>query len=162
MKRVRVSRAAAIIVVAQIGARTQELIDQVAVGGVQLNLPMKSGNLRAFRRAVIVNDPGNVVERGGARHLERFAAQRRVGEIGRDRGAGGNRGLAAQEVRVDQAAHVPQLHHDPAVGPVDRFVALPAIGLRIVPDAGAAAQPDPSMLIPTASLMIRPAPARWR
>jgi hypothetical protein len=48
------------------------------------------------------------------------------------------------------------LEHDPAAFVVDR---LTCSALQM---PGAAGQPSPSTLIPVASLMIRPAPARCR
>ena len=128
-------RRAAIFVFAQVGAAAQELVDQVAIRAVQLH-PVEPGFLRVGRRlAVILDQALDIIDGQRACLRVILPAGGRVRMAGRGRRAGRNRGLATQEVGVDDPPHVPHLQDDPsaflvhAIG--DR---LPAFHLFIAPD----------------------------
>ena len=128
---------AAIIVVAQIGAVAQELVDQIAIGGVELD-PVEAGRDR------IGGGPGIIVEQ--ARYLVQPKRPRLgirlppligMGLVGRGGGGGGDGRLAAEEAGMDDPAHVPELAEDPPARLVHRLDdRLPRLPLLLGPDAG--------------------------
>ena len=129
--------AAAIFVFAQIGAVAQELVDQIAIGGVKLD-PVEAGLLRILGRlAVILDDARDVLDGGRSCLFIVLAAFECVRVARRGRRAGGNRRIAAEEIGMHQPAHVPHLQHDQPAFIVDRLShLLPALDLFIAPDTG--------------------------
>ena len=126
---------AAILIFAQIGIAAQKLINQIAVGAVELN-PIETRRLGVFCGVAIIFDHA-----GNFRHtqcmglLVRLASRWRMGMIRRSRCRSRNARLAAEEIGMNQPAHMPQLQDDPAASGVHCCGhQLPACNLRIGPD----------------------------
>src|SRR5438045_4850319 len=82
---------------------------------------------------IIAQDAADVGFGSGARLLIGLVALIGMGEI-RSGGRRGGDGLAAAEVGMDHAAHVPQLGDNPSPFPMDRpGHGLPAVDLALVP-----------------------------
>ena len=94
----------AIIVVAQIGAVAQELVDQIAIGGVDLDAVEAGGQrIGARRRHSRSITTGNFVEPQRAGLGIRLAAVIGVRLVGRGGGRGGDRLAAVEEARDGRA-----------------------------------------------------------
>ena len=128
---------AAIFIGSEVGLVAQELVDKVAIGTVQLH-PVKARLLGVFCRPTVVADGAlDVLVGHFARDRIGLLAGRRVGLARSLRGARREGRLAIEEHRVDDAAHVPQLHDDQAAFLVHRLGGgLPRFGLLVAPDAG--------------------------
>ena len=128
---------AAIIVGTQIGVVAQELVNQIAIGCVNLH-PVKTCGHRIFGGMDIIRN--NAWEFGNIERARFCVILFALWRMGQARGRGGRRRYrlrAAQEIRVHKAAHVPHLQDDPAAGVMDGFRHwLPSLDLRIRPDAG--------------------------
>jgi len=132
-----VLRRAAVCVGAKVGLVAQKLVDQVAIGAVELD-PIKARLLRVFGRAAVIADGAlDVLQRHFAGLRIGLLAGRRVRFARRGGGAGGEGRFAPKEIGVDDAAHVPQLHDDQAAFFVHGLGGgLPRLGLLVRPDAG--------------------------
>ncbi|MNV30487.1 hypothetical protein D3C71_1217590 [compost metagenome] len=116
-----VGNAAAVVVGALVGTGLEELVDQVAVGRVDLHTVKARRNGVACGVAVVLHDAGDLfgIERaghGGRREGGHAVLDEHglgVGLHGR-----GRHGccVAGLQVGVRHTAHVPQLHHDLAAG----------------------------------------------
>jgi hypothetical protein len=133
---------ATIIVVTEIGIVAQELIEQIAIGAVDLD-PVETGGHRVTRGVYVVADQArNFVESQRAGLDIILLAFDRVGITRRFRGGRGDRLRAAQKVRMDKAAHMPQLQDDTAIGLMNRIGnGLPCLDLLGRPDTGGSGPP---------------------
>ncbi len=120
-----------------VGAIAQELVDQIAIGAVQLH-SVKACFLGVLSRAAIIADCArNVLTRHFARGDIFLLAHWRVRFARRLGRAGRKWRLTIEEIGVNDPPHVPQLHHDHAARFVHAFDNwLPRFGLLIAPDAG--------------------------
>ena len=110
---------AAVGIGAVVGAVAQELLQQVAVGGMHFHA-VEAGRLGTQRGlAIVLDQPRDLVGAQGARHGRRLEAV-----LGEDAAAGlqgrrrDRRGAAFLQAGVRHAAHMPQLQHDLAAGGV--------------------------------------------
>jgi hypothetical protein len=137
------------------------LVDQIAVGGVDLDTIEARRQRIAGGALIIVEDARDLVQpqrpRLGIRLLAGIGV--RLARSRRDRGR--DRSLPVQIIGMNDTAHVPELGEDAPAGPVHRpGDRLPGLHLGGGPQPGAKGQPSPSRLIPVASEMISPAEAR--
>jgi hypothetical protein len=126
MNRVRFFDRAAIRIAALVGGGLQELVDQVAVGAVDLHaVEAAFAQCDTGRTGVVGHDAGNLVDAQRARHRGRLehglavAHQHRLG-LGCDRRRRHRRAAAGLQLVVRHAADMPELHHDAAPGGVHR------------------------------------------
>jgi hypothetical protein len=131
-----VFRAAAVIVVAQVRRIAQELVDQVAIGGMELHA-VEPGELGVLRGAgIVVEQAGHLVDAqraGNDRVLAAFIGMDMARNAG---GRGRDRRLAIVEIGMDHAAHVPELGDHAAPGLVERLGhRLPPFDLLCGPQA---------------------------
>ncbi len=111
---------AAVGVGAVVGAVAQEFVDQVAVGGVDLHAVEPGLERVAGGAAIILEQGRDLVRPQRPRLVIRLLALIGVGRVRRRGGRRGDRRLAAEEIRMHQAPHVPELGGDAAAGLVDR------------------------------------------
>ena len=114
-----VARRAAVLVVALVGARGEELVQQVAVGAVQLDAVQPGLDRVARGPHELLDDARQLL--GGQRVRDRVVGLAGVGvhlSLDRDR-ARGHRSAPAGEVGVGHAAGVHDLHEDPPARGVD-------------------------------------------
>ncbi len=108
-----VVRRAAVDVVAAVGHVGEELVQQIAVGRMDLDAVHSGVDGTAGRGAEIRDDAGEFVHAQGARHGKRLATRRRVGgHVGGDRR--GCDGFAAADLGMTHSTDVPQLHEHAA------------------------------------------------
>src|SRR5690606_16878178 len=104
--------AATVAILPLVGAVLQKLIDEIAVGGVDLNAV--EARVTRMPRGIgeILNNAGNFFGMQGARHhVIAFGAQQ--ADVPRTcNGAGGHRNFAIEVFRVGYAANVPQLNEN--------------------------------------------------
>jgi len=128
---------AAVGVGAVVGAVLEELVEQIAVGAVDLDT-VEAGGLGVLSTlAEGLDDTGDLLEREGARGDEGLLGtdQRDVAAGGDGRGGDGK--LAIEEAGVGDAADMPELGEDAATGLMHGGDdGLPRFGLLLVPDAG--------------------------
>ena len=130
--------AAAVAVRAFVGLIAQELIDQIAVGGVDLHA-VKPGRHGVSRRlSILLDDAGNFGCFERARRGGRLKAFCREGlSLGPYGGGRDRRAAARLEGRVRDPPNVPELEHDAPPGDVDRFRhAFPTFDLLGAVDSG--------------------------
>ena len=122
---------AAVLVGAVVRAGLQKLVEEVAVGAMDLNA-IEAGALRVFGGAAeLLDDQRDLARFEGARSDE--------GLLRADEGdvAGGDRELAVEEEGIGDAADVPDLLEDAAAVSVDGGGdGLPGFHLLLRPDAG--------------------------
>ena len=130
--------AAAVVVGAEVGLRLQELVDEVAVGGVNLDAVKPGGPRPGGSPAVVGHDGGDLPGLEGSGRLVGFLAERRVDAVAVDlHGRSRHRRAAAVEVAVRGAAHVPELEEDASARRMHRRRDdLPARLHRVGIDAG--------------------------
>jgi hypothetical protein len=106
------------VVGAPIGRVGQELVQQIAVGGVDLDAVHARVDGPPGRCAEVCDDPGDLGGFQRPRHRQRFLAVRRVrGHLGSDRR--GRHRFAAADVGVRHPTDVPDLHEDQSVTIMD-------------------------------------------
>ena len=123
-----VGDAAAVSVAAVVDAVAQELVDQVAVGGVDLDAVEtgRDGIARSLR--IVGHHACDFFAGQRARWRAGCKTARDIGlAVGRPGGAAHRRLAIGQQRHVRDAAHVPQLHHDAA-----------ALGVHVIGDAAPA------------------------
>ena len=127
---------AAVRVGAVVGAVAQEFVDQVAVRRVDLHA-VEAGGQRVGGGALVIREQArDLGDLQRARPRRRASCRIGVGLVGRRGGGGRDRLGAAEEVRVDQPAHMPDLADDLAARVVHRLHDRPPrIDLRVGPDA---------------------------
>ncbi|CPJ02967.1 Uncharacterised protein [Bordetella pertussis] len=125
---------AAVRVVAMVAARAQELVQQVAIGGMQLD-PVETMVDRGPRGApVVLHDARQLVQRqrAGLRGIGELPLALRIDQVrarlGADRRGRDRRALPRLQGGVRNAPHMPQLHHDRAAGRVHRVRHAPPAG----------------------------------
>ena len=110
----------AIFVGAEIGAVAKELIDQIAVGAVDLDAVEPGGDRVAGGADIIADDAADVAARSRRGLRRRASCLHRCGHRSGAVVAEETIGCAAAEVRVHQPPHVPQLRDDPAASAYGR------------------------------------------
>ena len=119
VSRARLTAGSAVDVGALVDDVGQELVQQVAVGGVDLDTVHAGVDRTARRGAELLDDRGDLVGGQRPRHRQRLLARRGVG--GHVGGDGRRRDrLHAADVGVRHPADVPQLHEHPAARGVHR------------------------------------------
>jgi hypothetical protein len=127
---------AAIFVGAKIAVVAQELVDQIAVGGMDLNAVEPGLHGVACRMPVLVKQRGNFVQAQRARLRIWLPAVVGVSLAGRGRRGRRNRRLAAEVARMHQPAHVPKLAKNAPTSRVHRL-------RHVAPSRDLLRQPDP-------------------
>ena len=151
---------------AQIGVRLQELLDQIAIGAVNLDA-VEAGLQRVISRLPVgVDHAGNLAGLERARGLirHRLAVGRPGFQIGdRHRRRRDRQHAAGLERGMRDPADMPQLQEDdPALGVNGIDDLSPAGNLLLGIDAGHAGLPNPVAMTGDASAMINPpGVARW-
>ena len=128
---------AAVAVGAAVGAVLQELVEQVAVGGVQLDT-VEAGALGiGGGLAELLDDGGDLLRfQGAGRDIGTLRAEQADMALRGD-GTGSDGRLAAEEGRIGDAADMPDLGEDTAAGLVHGAGdGLPALDLLLAPEAG--------------------------
>ena len=152
---------AAVLVGAVVGAILQKLIEEVAVGSVELDA-IEAGELGVLSAAAEgLDDAGDLAGFEGSRSNEGALRTKEAdGARGRD-GAGGDGKLTVEELGVGDAAYVPDLGEDVPAGGMDGGGdGLPGLGLFARPEAGNVGIADPERIDGDTSLRMRPAEAR--
>ena len=109
--------AAAVFILAPVAGVLEKLIDQVAVGTVDLHAVESGVHGVARGAAIVLDDRGNLVEaqRPGLGDVSESAFDEGLG-VGTDRGRRHRHLALGQQAQVRDAAHVPQLEHHASAG----------------------------------------------
>ena len=123
--------AAAVIVGAKVGLRLQKLVDEIAVGGVDLNAVEASSPGPGSGGGVVGHDGGHLVGLESTRRLVGLFADRGVDAVAADPHRGGRHGRSSVvEIAVRRSPHVPELQEDPAAASVHAVGDHPPGGLH--------------------------------